>query len=147
MPCVLGASTACAIASPLSAGTSLLGVDGFALRKRDSYATILVDLDARRPLDVLPGRDAAPLAAWLRGDLKTAPAAVGSADSASADHAPASTPTESGSSLLMVRFEGRRSLRDGRNGDGQAERRAVPALAQPFRPRLASIHGARQWPR
>ncbi|WP_398780308.1 transposase, partial [Streptomyces sp. NBRC 110611] len=35
------------------------------MRKGDSYATILVDLEARRPSDVLPGRDAEPLAAWL----------------------------------------------------------------------------------
>ncbi|MFD3682669.1 transposase [Streptomyces sp. NPDC058613] len=41
-------------------------MDDFALRKGDSYATILVDLEARRPVDVLPGRDAEPLAAWLR---------------------------------------------------------------------------------
>ncbi len=44
-----------------------LGVDDFALRKGDSYATILVDLESRRPVDVLPGRDAEPLAAWLKG--------------------------------------------------------------------------------
>ncbi|MCZ7462280.1 ISL3 family transposase [Streptomyces sp. WMMC940] len=43
-----------------------LGVDDFALRKGDSYATILVDLEARRPVDVLPGPDSEPLAAWLR---------------------------------------------------------------------------------
>ncbi|MFD8292981.1 transposase [Streptomyces lavendulae] len=36
------------------------------LREGDSYATILVDLEARRPVDVLPGRDAETLAAWLR---------------------------------------------------------------------------------
>ncbi len=41
-------------------------MDDFALRKGDSYATVLVDLEARRPVDVLPGRDAEPLAAWLR---------------------------------------------------------------------------------
>ncbi|MFE6848736.1 transposase [Streptomyces sp. NPDC057686] len=33
----------------------------------DCYATILVDLETRRPVDVLPGRDAEPLAQWLRG--------------------------------------------------------------------------------
>ncbi|WBP92084.1 ISL3 family transposase [Kitasatospora cathayae] len=45
----------------------VLGVDDFALRKGDSYATILVDLERRRPVDVLPGRDAEPLAVWLKG--------------------------------------------------------------------------------
>ncbi|MFJ1608434.1 transposase [Streptomyces sp. NPDC088253] len=45
----------------------VLGVDDFALRKGDSYATILVDLEERRPVDVLSGLDAEPLTAWLRG--------------------------------------------------------------------------------
>ncbi|MFJ7280936.1 ISL3 family transposase [Kitasatospora sp. NPDC098663] len=45
----------------------VLGVDDFALRKGDSYATILVDLERRYPVDVLAGRDAEPLTAWLKG--------------------------------------------------------------------------------
>ncbi|MDQ0681146.1 hypothetical protein QFZ56_000109 [Streptomyces achromogenes] len=47
----------------------VLGVDDFALRKGDSYATILVDLERRRPVDVLLGRDAEPLAARPLGPL------------------------------------------------------------------------------
>ncbi|NEC85500.1 transposase [Streptomyces sp. SID12501] len=45
----------------------VLSVDDFALCKGDSYATVLVDLEAHRPVDVLPGRDAGPLVAWLTG--------------------------------------------------------------------------------
>ncbi|MFD7478991.1 ISL3 family transposase [Streptomyces sp. NPDC059837] len=56
-----------AVPEPPPAQVRVLGADNFALRKGDSYATILIDLEARRPLDVLPGRDAAPLADWLRG--------------------------------------------------------------------------------
>ncbi|MDT0485375.1 ISL3 family transposase [Streptomyces doebereineriae] len=53
------------VPDPPSGLVRVLGVDDFALRKGDSYATLLVDLEARRPLDVLPGWDAEPLASWL----------------------------------------------------------------------------------
>jgi transposase len=44
----------------------ILGVDDFALRKRHTYGTILVDLERRQPVALLPERTAEPLAQWLR---------------------------------------------------------------------------------
>jgi transposase len=54
-----------ALPDPQSSTPRVLGVDDFAIRRGQTYSTVLTSVEDRRVVDVLPTREAGPLAAWL----------------------------------------------------------------------------------
>lgn len=45
---------------------TVIGIDDFALRRGYRYATIIVDLQSHKPIDLLPERDSEMIASWLK---------------------------------------------------------------------------------
>ncbi|MFD4529487.1 transposase [Streptomyces sp. NPDC058470] len=54
-----------ALPDPQFSTPRVLGVDDFAIRRGQTYSTVSTSVEAHRVVDVLPTREAGPLAAWL----------------------------------------------------------------------------------
>jgi transposase len=54
------------ISAPPDAPVRVLGIDDFAIRRGDSYGTILVNLETGKPLDLLADRTAEAVLPWLQ---------------------------------------------------------------------------------
>ncbi len=52
--------------APVTRAVRVLGIDDFAWKKHFTYGTILVDLERRKIIDVLPDRESATIETWLK---------------------------------------------------------------------------------
>lgn len=51
---------------PPAAAPVIIGIDDWAIARGHHYGTIVVDLQRRQPIELLPGRDVATVVPWLR---------------------------------------------------------------------------------
>jgi transposase len=61
-----------ALPDPPVGDIAVLGIDDFAIKRGHHYGTVLIDCESRKVVDVLVGRDAEPVAAWLQEHSKPA---------------------------------------------------------------------------
>jgi transposase len=61
-----------ALPDPEAGPVAVLGADDVAVRRGHRYATVLVNMETRRVIDLLPGRDGDVLAGWLQAHPGTA---------------------------------------------------------------------------
>ncbi|WP_432417540.1 ISL3 family transposase [Actinoplanes solisilvae] len=55
---------------PPTGDIAVLGIDDFAVKRGHNYGTVLIDCETRKVVDVLVGRDAEPVTAWLHKHAK-----------------------------------------------------------------------------
>src|SRR5258708_25686411 len=56
--------------APVTQAVRVLGVDDFAWKRRFTYGTILVDLERRKIIDVLPDRESVTVETWFKAHLE-----------------------------------------------------------------------------